>query len=445
MHNSKNLEPTSTLRSRSLNAIWHPCTQMKHHETQPLLPITHGKGVWLYDSDDNGYIDGISSWWTNLFGHTNPQINAAICDQLEKLEHTMLAGYTHGPVVELSERLNKLLSDKLGHCFYASDGASAVEIALKMSYHYWHNNDQPQKNKFVCLQNDYHGETLGALSVTDVAIFKSVYAPLLRPSTCVPTPDWRYAEVGETPEDYALRAAAALEKHLAAHHNETAALIIEPLIQGAMGMGMYHPIYIKRAREICDQYQVHLIADEIAVGFGRSGTMFACEQANVTPDFLCLSKGISGGYLPLSVVMTSDNIYDAFYDDRASHTFFHSHTHTGNALACRAALATLDIFEQDNVIEANRAKTSYLNKLAQSIANHPKVKNFRNCGMIWAFEVETSDPDFAGNFFQIGLSQKLLLRPLGNTVYFMPPYVISEDEMDILVNGTLHILNALDT
>ncbi len=440
-----NSKPISTLQSRSLKTIWHPCTQMKHHETQPLLPITRGKGVWLYDSDDNGYIDVISSWWTNLFGHTNPQINAAIHDQLEKLEHTMLAGYTHGPVVELSERLNKLATGKLGHCFYASDGASAVEIALKMSYHYWHNNDQPQKNKFVCLQNDYHGETLGALSVTDVAIFKSVYAPLLRPSTCVPTPDWRYAEAGETPEDYALRAAAALEKHLAAHHHETAALIIEPLIQGATGMGMYHSIYIKRAREICNQYQVHLIADEIAVGFGRSGTMFACEQANVTPDFLCLSKGISGGYLPLSVVMTSDNIFDAFYDDRTSHTFFHSHTHTGNALACRAALATLDIFEQDNVIETNRAKASYLNKLAQSIANHSKVKDFRNCGMIWAFEVETSDPDFAGNFFQIGLSQKLLLRPLGNTVYFMPPYVISEDEMNILVNGTLHILNALDT
>ncbi len=444
MSNSKT-PTTPTLQSRSLKAIWHPCTQMKQHEAQPLLPIVRGKGVWLYDSDDNGYIDSISSWWTNLFGHTNPQINAAIRDQLEKLEHTMLAGYTHEPVVELSERLNKLLYGTLGHCFYASDGASAVEIALKMSYHYWHNNDQPQKNKFVCLQNDYHGETLGALSVTDVTIFKSVYAPLLRPSTCVPTPDWRYAEAGESPEDYALRAATALEKHLQAHHAETAALIIEPLIQGAMGMGMYHPIYIKRAREICDQYQVHLIADEIAVGFGRSGTMFACEQADITPDFLCLSKGISGGYLPLSVVMTSDKIFDAFYDDRASHTFFHSHTHTGNALACRAALATLDIFEQNNVIETNRAKTNYLNQIAQPIADHLKVKDFRNCGMIWAFEVETDDPDFANNFFQTGLSQKLLLRPLGNTVYFMPPYVINEEEIGLLVNGTLQILNALDT
>lgn len=444
MTNNRTPEPPSPLQSRSLKVIWHPCTQMKQHETQPLLPIVRGKGVWLYDADDNGYIDAVSSWWANLFGHTNPQINAAIRDQLEKLEHTMLAGFTHEPVIELSERLSQLVSGQLGHCFYASDGASAVEIALKMSYHYWYNNNQPQKNKFVCLQNDYHGETLGALSVTDVAIFKKVYAPLLRPSTCVPTPDWRYAETGETPEDYALRVATVLEKHLEAHHAETAALIIEPLIQGAMGMGMYHPIYIKRAREICDQYQVHLIADEIAVGFGRSGTMFACEQANVMPDFMCLSKGLSGGYLPLSVVMSNDKIYAAFYDDRASHTFFHSHTHTGNALACRAALATLDIFEQDNVIETNRAKASYLNQITQPLANHPRVKNFRHCGMIWAFEVKTNDADFTGKFFQAGLSQKLLLRPLGKTVYFMPPYVINKEEMNLLVNGTLHLLNNLD-
>ncbi|MDP1558795.1 MAG: adenosylmethionine--8-amino-7-oxononanoate transaminase [Nitrosomonas sp.] len=431
------------LQERSLKAVWHPCTQMKHHEIQPLLPIVRGKEMWLYDSEGNGYLDAISSWWTNLFGHTNPYINAAIRDQLDKLEHVMLAGFTHESVVILSERLNKLVSGKLGHCFYASDGASAVEIALKMSYHYWYNNNQPEKNNFVCLQNDYHGETLGALSVTDVAIFKEIYAPLLRPGTCVPTPDWRYAELGESPKDYALRAAAALERHLEQHHTETAALIIEPLVQGAMGMGMYHPDYLKQARDICDKYQVHLIADEIAVGFGRTGTMFACEQANIAPDFLCLSKGLSGGYLPLSVVMTSDNIYQAFYHKKTSQAFLHSHTHTGNALACSAALATLDIFEQDHVIERNRIKAGYLNQIAHPLSTHAKVRNFRNCGMIWAFEVETNDPDFAGKFFQLGLNQKLLLRPLGNTVYFMPPYIISENEIDLLVNGTLRILNSL--
>ncbi|MDN5836340.1 MAG: adenosylmethionine--8-amino-7-oxononanoate transaminase, partial [Nitrosospira sp.] len=383
----------------------------------------------------------IGSWWVNLFGHANPRINAAIRDQLDKLEHVMLAGFTHEPVVELSERLSKLVSGQLGHCFYGSDGASAIEIALKMSFHYWRNSGHPEKNGFVSLQNDYHGETLGALSVTDIALFRDQYAPLLRHSAHVLTPDWRHASAGESARDYALRAAAALEAHLAEHHAETAALIVEPLVQGAAGMGMYHPDYLKLARKLCDKYQVHLIADEIAVGFGRTGTMFACEQANIVPDFLCLAKGLSGGYLPLSVVMTTDAVYQAFYDDEITRGFLHSHTHAGNALACRAALAALDIFEQDPIIETNRAKAAHLNHAAQPLASHPKVRNFRNCGMIWAFEVETIDPAFAGKFFQAALKQDLLLRAMGNTVYFMPPYIIDEQEMDFLVAGTLRALD----
>ena len=428
------------LQERSLKTVWHPCTQMKQHESMPLIPIVRGQGVWLYDSGGRRYLDAIGSWWVNLFGHANPRINAAIRDQLDKLEHVMLAGFTHESVVELSERLHKLASEKLGHCFYSSDGASAVEIALKMSFHYWHNMGHPEKNRFVSLQNDYHGETLGALSVTDVALFKNIYAPLLRKSAHVPTPDWRYAAEGESPGDYALRAAAALEAHLAQHHAETAALIVEPLVQGAAGMGMYHPDYLKRARALCDRYKVHMIADEIAVGFGRTGTLFACEQADIVPDLLCLGKGLSAGYLPLSVVMTTDVVYNAFYHDKPALGFLHSHTHAGNALACRAALATLDIFEQDKVIEANRVKASYLNHAAQPIAFRPGVKHFRNCGMIWAFDVETPDPDFSGKFFQAALKQELSLRPLGNTVYFMPPYTIDEQEMDLLVAGTLRAL-----
>ncbi|BCT68915.1 adenosylmethionine--8-amino-7-oxononanoate transaminase [Nitrosospira sp. NRS527] len=430
------------LQERSLKTVWHPCTQMKQHESMPLIPIVRGQGVWLYDSEGKRYLDAIGSWWVNLFGHANPRINAAIRDQLDKLEHVMLAGFTHESVVELSERLRKLVSGKLGHCFYSSDGASAVEIALKMSFHYWHNMGHPEKNRFVSLQNDYHGETLGALSVTDVALFKDIYAPLLRPSAHVPTPDWRYAAEGESHGDYALRAAAALEAYLEQHHAETAALIVEPLVQGAAGMGMYHPDYLKLARTLCDKYKVHMIADEIAVGFGRTGTLFACEQAHIVPDLLCLGKGLSAGYLPLSVVMVTDVVYNAFYHDKPAFGFLHSHTHAGNALACRAALATLDIFEQDKVIEANRVKASYLNHAAQPIAFHPKVKNFRNCGMIWAFDVETPDPDFSGKFFQAALKQDLSLRPLGNTVYFMPPYTIDEQEMDLLVAGTLRALDS---
>jgi adenosylmethionine-8-amino-7-oxononanoate aminotransferase len=430
------------LLERSLNSVWHPCTQMKQHEMLPLVPISRGEGIWLHDFDGGRYLDAISSWWVNLFGHSNPRINAAIRDQLDKLEHVMLAGFTHEPVVQLSERLIKIVPGRLGHCFYGSDGASATEVALKMSFHYWHNVGHPEKNNFISLQNGYHGETLGALSVTDVALFRETYSPLLRHSNHVRTPDWRYADQGESPKIYALRAAAQLENFLVRHHTKTAALILEPLIQGAAGMGMYHSDYLKHAREICDRYQVHLIADEIAVGFGRTGTLFACEQADIAPDFLCLAKGLSGGYLPLSVVMTTDSVYQAFYHDETSRAFLHSHTHSGNALACRAALATLDIFEQDGVIAANRIKAQYLNRVSEPITSHPKVKNFRNCGMVWAFEVETSDPAFSGKFFQEALKQGLLLRPLENTVYFMPPYVINEQEMDMLVTGTLRVLDS---
>ncbi|SOD39801.1 adenosylmethionine--8-amino-7-oxononanoate transaminase [Nitrosovibrio sp. Nv4] len=430
------------LSERSLKSVWHPCTQMKQHELLPPITIVRGKGVWLYDFDDRRYLDAIGSWWVNLFGHANPRINAAIRDQLDRFEHIMLAGFTHEPVVELSERLSRLLSNRLGHCSYSSDGASAVETALKMSFQYWHNSGRPEKNRFISLQHDYHGETVGALSVTDVSLFKDIYAPLLRPSAHVLTPDWRYAPEGESDRDYALRAATALEAYLQENHAVTAAFIVEPLVQGAAGMGMYHPDYLKRARELCDKYQVHLIADEIAVGFGRTGTMFACEQANMVPDFLCLGKGLTAGYLPLSMVMTTDAVFAAFYHDEAARAFLHSHTHAGNALACRAALATLDIFEQDNIIDANRITASYLSQAAHPIASHPKVRDFRNCGMIWAFEVETSDPAFSGNFFQAALKQELSLRPLGNTVYFMPPYTIDEQEIDLLISGTLRVVDS---
>jgi adenosylmethionine-8-amino-7-oxononanoate aminotransferase len=339
--------------------------------------------------------------------------------------------------VRLSEKLAALSG--LGHAFYGSDGASATEIALKMSFHYWRNRGRPQKTGFVSLANSYHGETVGALSVTDVALFKDTYAPLLRQSAQVPSPDWRLAEAGESAEDYALRAAEALERHLAAHHAETAALIVEPLVQGAAGMAMYHPAYLKRARELCSQYEVHLIADEIAVGFGRTGTMFACEQAGIRPDFMCLSKGITGGYLPLSAVLTTEDVYAAFYDDAVTRAFLHSHSYTGNALACRAALATLEIFEQENVLEANRAKAACMNRALQQLGDLP-LRHLRHTGMIWAFDVQASAPGFAQAFYSAALARGLLLRPIGNTVYFMPPYVISTDEMEWLAGETRAIL-----
>ena len=431
------------LLTRSTAAVWHPCTQMKQHETLPLVPVARGEGVWLYDFDGRRYLDAVSSWWVNLFGHSNREINAALVAQLNAVEHVMLAGFTHEPVVQLSERLSALTGNRLGHCFYASDGASAVEIALKMSFHFWRNSGQPSKQKFISLDNSYHGETLGALSVTDVALFKDVYAPLLTQSAQVQSPDWRLAAPGEAPADYARRSAQALEEYLAGHHAEIAALIVEPLVQGATGMAMYDAEYLKLARAACDRYSVHLIADEIMIGCGRSGTFFAHEQAGITPDFLCLSKGITGGYLPLSVVLTTDPVYAAFYSDEVTRGFLHSHSYTGNPLACRAALATLDIFERENVLAVNRRKAACITEAARPLAAHPRIKDFRNTGMIWAFDVETDNPVFAREFYRAALAQELLLRPIGNTVYFMPPYVIDDEETELLVARTLKVLNEL--
>lgn len=426
-------------QNRSRRALWHPCTQMKELEKQPPLPIARGEGAWLIDYDGRRYLDAISSWWVNLFGHANPRINAALIDQLGKIEHVMLAGCTHAPVVALSERLAALTG--LGHAFYGSDGASATEIALKMSFHYWRNVGRPGKTGFVSLRQGYHGETLGALSVTDVAVFREAYAPLLRPTYQVPSPDWRLAEPGETAADYARRAAAELEAYLAAQAATTAALILEPLVQGAAGMAMYHPDYLVLARQACDRHGVHLIADEIAVGFGRTGTMFACEQAGIRPDFMCLSKGVTGGYLPLSAVLTTDQVYAAFYADAATRGFLHSHSYTGNPLACRAALAVLDIFAEDRVIAANRYKAARFDALLAELRAHPRVRHFRHIGMIWAFDVADAQAGFAHDFHRRALARDVFLRPIGESVYFMPPYVIEEPEMARLAAVTVALLD----
>lgn len=431
------------LLERSRQSVWHPCTQMKRHEREPLVPLHRAEGLWLYDTDGHRLLDAISSWWVNLFGHCNPRINDAIGEQLETLEHAMLAGFTHEPVVALSERLSALTGHRLGHAFYASDGASATEIALKMSMHAWRNQGQTGKSRFVSLAGSYHGETVGALAVTDVALFRDAYAPLVRSGTTVPCPDARQAEPGENAESVAERAAEALEHYLATHHEDVAALIVEPLVQGAGGMVMYHPHYLRRARELCDRYQVHLIADEIAVGCGRTGTFFACEQADIWPDFICLSKGISGGYLPLSLVLTSDEIYACFYDDDVRRGFLHSHSYTGNPLACRAALATLDIFEKDDVLAANRVRADKLGAATRAaLGEHPAVRHLRQRGMILAFDVDTDLPDFSNRYFQHARAAEVLLRPLGNTVYFMPPYILEDDDIDHLVDGARRALEA---
>jgi adenosylmethionine-8-amino-7-oxononanoate aminotransferase len=415
---------------------------MKDHESLPPIPIRRGQGVWLEDFEGRRYLDAISSWWVNLFGHSHPDINAALRDQLDTLEHVILAGFTHAPAIELAERLIRLAPTGLSRCFYADNGSSAVEVALKMSYHYWRNSGKPGKARFITLANSYHGETLGALAVGDVALYKETYAPLLMTPITVTSPDCYAREPGESWAEHSRRKFADMERALAEHADETAAVIVEPLVQCAGGMRMYDPVYLTLLREACDRHSVHLIADEIAVGFGRTGTLFACEQSRIRPDFMCLSKGLTGGYLPLSCVLTTRDVYEAFYDEYTQlKAFLHSHSYTGNALACRAALASLDLFERDNTLERNRTLAKLMADAAAELTDHPQVAEVRQTGMILAIEMvkdkNTREPypwqERRGlRVYRHALSRGVLLRPLGNVVYFMPPYVIAPEEIKLM-------------
>jgi len=433
--------PAQALAARDLAALWHPCTQMKDHERDlPLIPIRRGQGVWLEGHDGRRYLDAISSWWVNLFGHANPVIGAAVAKQLGELEHVIFAGFTHEPAVEVAETLLRLAPPGLARCFFADNGSAAIEVAVKMSFHFWRNSGRPGKKRFITLANSYHGETLGALAVGNVALYKDIYAPLLMEVITAPSPAVR--EPGESAADATQRALAAMRALLAQHAHETAAVIVEPLVQCAGDMRMYEPAYLTGLRQACDEAGVHLIADEIAVGFCRTGTLFACEQAGITPDFLCLSKGLTGGFLPLSAVLTTAEVYDAFYDEYAKlNAFLHSHSYTGNALACAAARATLSIFQGEPVIERNRALAARMAAATAALASHPHVAEVRQRGMILAIEMvkdkARGEPyDFRERrglrVYRHALERGALLRPVGNVVYFMPPYVITPEEIDLL-------------
>jgi len=417
------------LVAEDLKHIWHPCTQMKDHETLPLIPIKRGEGVYLYDFEDKRYIDAISSWWVNIFGHVNKHISSRVKEQLDSLEHVLLAGFTHQPAVNLADRLVKLTPNGLEKVFFADNGSSAVEVALKMSFHY-HKNRGEQRPLFLSLSNSYHGETIGALSVGDVELYKETYAPLL--ISCIQTP----VPIDQS-EESAKEAIEELEKILKERGSEISAFIIEPLVQGAGNMHMYHPLYIKLAKAICSKHGVHLIADEIMTGFGRTGTMFACEQADITPDFMTLSKGLTGGYLPLAVVMTTDEIYNAFYCDYGEYkAFLHSHSYTGNPLACSAALATLELFEASDVIGENREKSAYILGKLERFKKLSNVKEVRQTGMISAIELQGYTPKerIGLKVYQYGLDNGVLLRPLAHIIYFMPPYIITYEEIDRMID-----------
>lgn len=433
----------AALAARDLAVLWHPCTQMHDHETLPMLPIVRAEGVWLHDADGNRYLDAVSSWWTNVLGHRHPRLVAALKQQLDTLDHVMLAGFTHEPALELAETLIDAAPRGLARVFYADNGSSAIEVALKMSFHYWRNLGRDAKQQFIALSGSYHGETLGALSVTDVPLYRSTYAPLLLKPLLAPSPDAYEAEPGETARDVAARRLQELRMLLEREAARTSAVIVEPLVQCAGGMRMYDASYLTGLRALCDEFDVHLIADEIAVGFGRTGTLFACEQGNITPDFLCLSKGLTGGMLPLSAVLTTPRVYEAFYADYASgKAFLHSHSYTGNPLACRAALATLQVFRDEPVLERNRELAAHLARELAPLRAHPHVADVRQTGLIAAVELvrdrASREPFPAAErrglrVYRHGLQHEMLLRPLGNVVYFMPPYAITPEQITTMV------------
>ena len=442
-------------RRRDLAVLWHPCTQMREHpDTLPLLPIAGCEGAWLIGQDGRRYLDAISSWWTNLFGHAEPRIAEAIATQARTLEHVLLAGCSHEPAVELAEQLLALAPRQTGRApltkvFYADNGSAGVEVALKMAFHWFRNRGEARRTKFVALEGGYHGETLGALAVGDIPLYRRVYAPLLAEALFAPSPDAYLAQPGQSAASRAEEAADALARLLDHHAGEICALILEPRVQCAGGMRMHDPVYLKRARELCDVHGVFLIADEIAVGFGRTGTMFACEQSAVMPDLLCLSKGLTGGALPLAAVLTTQELYDGFLDDSRERAFLHSHSYTGNPLACAAALATLGIFAADDVIARNRATAARMAELAAPLAGHRHVAEVRQAGMIVACELAPGG-DRRGAFdpaariglrvHRAALERGVLLRPLGDVLYWMPPYCVDDAQLELLATVTLEAI-----
>ena len=444
---------SSDLRQRTLDHVWHPCTQMKDHEWLPMIPIASAEGAWLTGTDGKRYLDAVSSWWTNIFGHRHPTIVQRIKQQLDTLDHVIFAGFTHEPAVKLAEKLCELT--QLDRCFYADNGSAAVEVALKMSAHYWRNTGKPEKTRFISLSNGYHGETLGALAVGDTGLYRDSYSPLLMQPVFVPSPDCFDRAPGTSWEDHSRRMFAHMELALETHAKDTAAVIVEPLVQCAGGMRMYHPIYLTMLREACTRHGVHLIVDEIATGFGRTGMMWASDWAKVssrTPqpirgDFMCLSKGLTGGTLPLAAVMTTNAIYEAFYDDYASYkAFLHSHSYTGNPLACAAALATLEVFESENWLARNRELGHLMWMRVSELVSHPHVAEVRQQGLILAIELAKNPRKREAypaherrglRVYQHALEKGVLLRPLGNVVYFMPPYVTTTEEVALMARTAI--------
>lgn len=432
------------LQDKDLKYIWHPCSQMKDYEKFPPIVIEKGKGVYLKDVNGKTYLDAVSSWWVNLFGHSNQRINDALYNQANTLEHVIFANFTHKPAIELCERIISISPNRLEKVFFGDNGSSAIEIALKLSFQYHQQIGKGKKTKFVNISDAYHGETIGALSVGDMDLYSKIYKPILIDSIKVEGPDCFRCKFNKDRKTCDAECFIFMEDKIKEIHDEVSAIIIEPIVQCAAGMKIYSPKYLIKLREICDKYDINLIADEIAVGFGRTGKMFASEHSNISPDIMCLSKGLTAGYMPLSLVLMSNKIYYAFYDDyNKMKAFLHSHSYSGNPLGCSVALETLKIFEDENIIEKNKIKSDYLRKKVQSVLSSiPNLGEYRQIGMIGAIELVkdkiTKEPfeserRVGYNIYKKALEKGVLLRALGNIIYFMPPYVITEEEIDFMV------------
>jgi adenosylmethionine-8-amino-7-oxononanoate aminotransferase len=442
--------------ARSLARVWHPCTQMKDHEQGlPLVPIKSAEGVWLEDFEGKRYLDAISSWWTNIFGHRHPLIVERLKQQLDRLDHVLLSGFTHEGAVTLAEQLCALAPRGLTRCFYSDNGSSAVEVALKMSFHYWRNAGQAGKTRFIALENSYHGETLGALAVGGPSLYRDAYEPLLLHPIHVPSPDCFSRTPGTSWEDHSRQQFVHMQIALERHAKEVCAVIVEPLVQCAGGMRMYHPVYLRMLREACDRHGVHLIADEIATGFGRTGRMFAMEwaatgpggQTPCSPDIMCVSKGLTGGTLPLAATLATEQIYQAFYADwQAGKAFLHSHSYTGNPIACAAALATLEIFRQQDWMKYNRDVGHLLWMSVAGLLKHPNVAEVRQQGMILAIELAADarkhqpyprEQRRGLRVYRHGLEKGVLLRPLGDVIYLMPPYIVAPEDVKLMAQTVI--------
>ena len=444
---------------KDLKYVWHPCSQMKDYEELPPIVIDHADGVNLYDIDGNRYIDVVSSWWCNLLGHCNPKINAAIKKQVDTLEHVIFANFTHKTAITLCEKLIEVLPKGLCKFNFTDNGSSAIEAAMKVSFQYHYQTGNPQKKRFMALSDAYHGETIGALSVGALDLYAEIYKPILLDVVRIDGPDCYRCPYGKCRDNCACECFEKAEESFKIYGNETAAILVEPLLQGSAGMKVYPPLYLKKLRTLCDEYNVHLIADEIATGYGRTGKMFACDHAGISPDIMCLSKGLTGGYMPMALFITTQKIYDAFYADyNEGKAFMHSHTYSGNPLACSAAIEVLNILASEKIIEKANEKAVYFNKIIRDKFLHLKhVGEVRSIGLINAIELvedkESKTPfdsklRVGYQIYKKALKKGVLLRPLGNVIYFNPPLIIEKDEMDFVTDVALQctgaVLDSLD-